>query len=126
MLARLHLNSFRVELPLAPDALEGGWEAAAAALVGGGGGPAGTAVYLEPSMFNHSCHPNLDARWVHGDATLTLVAARDVEPGEELRIAYIDVEQPVRARREQLHWGYGFVCACELCVQEAADDDVES
>jgi hypothetical protein len=82
----------------------------------------GSALYLMPSMLNHSCDPNVDAVWIDGDATLTLRARRDVDEGEQLTITYIDADSPVSARRQRLEHAYGFVCACERCVEEAEDD----
>ena len=55
----------------------------------------------------------------HGAAgMLRLRAARDIAPGEQLCIAYLDVDLPVERRQEKLHFGYGFACACPRCLEE--------
>jgi len=82
----------------------------------------GTAVYMLPSLLNHSCEPNIDAVWRDGDATLTLAARRDIAAGEELNITYIDAGLPATERRQLLLNGYGFVCMCPACVDELGDD----
>ncbi len=48
-------------------------------------------------------------------------AARLIDAGEELTIAYIDVQAPLSHRREQLSFGYGFMCECELCLFEGSE-----
>ncbi len=51
-------------------------------------------------------------------ATALFIAARDIQPYEQLTITYIDNEAPVGVRQEQLHFGYGFRCRCSVCVEE--------
>ena len=110
VLARLHLNAFRVDIPRMDISL--------ADVVQHG---SGTAVYLLPSLFNHECDPNVDAVWRHGDAQLTLAARRDIMAGEQLSISYIDADQPVAERRRELRHGYGFHCVCAACVEESGE-----
>jgi SET and MYND domain-containing protein len=125
-LARLHLNAFRVDTvpPLDaagdPAAL---LRAAAASLAGAASSAhaAGSAVYLLASMLNHSCQPSLDVAFPRNNASLALVAARDVAAGEQLTISYVDAGQGVAARRAALQWGYGFACACPRCVEEGRE-----
>lgn len=113
VVARLHLNAFRVE-PLRFDVTDLN-TLAAQSLTG-----SGSAVYLLPSLVNHDCEPNLDASWPEGDATLVLSARRDIAAGEALSITYIDSGLGVTERQAQLHYGYGFNCACETCREELA------
>lgn len=125
-LARLHLNAFRVDtVPPLDTALDpAALLRAAAASLAGAASPvhaAGSAIYLLASMLNHSCQPSLDVTFPRNDATLALVAARDVAAGEQLTVSYIDAGQGVAARREALRWAYGFVCACPRCVEEAGE-----
>jgi hypothetical protein len=54
------------------------------------------------------------------DHTGMLVALRDLAPGEELMINYVDREQP-RALRQADLAHYGFECSCERCDAEAAE-----
>ena len=49
---------------------------------------------------------------------LRLRAARDIAAGEQLCIAYLDVDLPVERRQEKLSFGYGFTCACPRCLEE--------
>ena len=114
VLARLHLNAFRVDITrtdvtdiasLARFAAEGN----------------GTAVYALPSLINHDCDPSCDATWPSGDARMTLSTRRAMAAGEELRITYIDSSEPVDKRQRDLRYAYGFVCGCAACVEEAAD-----
>jgi len=51
---------------------------------------------------------------------LSVVCDETVEAGDELNIAYCDVQQPLAARRRQLSRHYRFVCACERCRSEAS------
>lgn len=50
--------------------------------------------------------------------TAVFVAARDIQPAEELCISYIDASRNVAARQQQLLWAYGFTCQCQLCLEE--------
>ena len=115
--SRLHLNAFRVEIPptKTPDDWKSAMSASLDAITTGRG--SGSAVYVLPSLLNHSCAPNVDVKWETGDATLTLRAAVDVRPGEELTITYIDADAPVDARQRALE-PYGFTCACARCVED--------
>ena len=47
------------------------------------------------------------------------VAKRDIKAGEELTMCYVDEGGDVATRRAELR-DYGFECACERCVREAA------
>jgi SET and MYND domain-containing protein len=78
----------------------------------------GSAVYLLASLFNHSCDPNVNVAWPAGTATVKFTAARDIDPGEQLTISYINQAMPVAARQQVLEFSYGFQCHCALCVEE--------
>jgi hypothetical protein len=45
-------------------------------------------------------------------------ATRDIMPGEEMCIAYIDVDDPVLQRRTELKMEWYFDCACARCKRE--------
>ena len=111
--ARLHLNVFRVDTldaaALAPlsEAFGGDWMARK-----------GSAVYAMASLFNHACEPNLDVCFPQNSALLALRAARDVDPGEQLTLSYIDTSLPLHKRRQALEQGYGFRCRCPRCREE--------
>ena len=126
-----HLNSFCVPRP--PSAAD----PAPPGTVGG--------LFLTASLFNHSCANNIAPAWVdqetdrggngapcHGDvlegraapglATLRqpnmcFIATRDIAPGEECTVAYVDVSLKRRVRRKQLKFAYGFDCCCAKCLQ---------
>ncbi|RPD63401.1 SET domain-containing protein [Lentinus tigrinus ALCF2SS1-6] len=78
-------------------------------------------LYVLHSHLNHSCTPNVSAR--HFDqrtalSRITLVARRDIAPGEELLITYVNPELPVEQRtRGLMEWGFG-KCMCERCVKD--------
>lgn len=124
VMARLHLNSFRVDTVPALDPSDPGalLRAAAAAISGGGGLPGehqtGTAAFLLASMFNHSCEPNLAVTWPGNSAVVEMRAARDIAPGEQLTISYIDETLPRAQRQEALRFAYGFACGCPSCREQ--------
>ena len=74
-LSRLHLNSFRADIPR--PLASGDWASFSAYISRG----SGTAVYELASLYNHDCDPNVDAAWPDGDATMTLSARRDIAAG---------------------------------------------
>ncbi|GLC55857.1 hypothetical protein PLESTB_001036400 [Pleodorina starrii] len=127
VMARLHLNVFQVHNPLA-GADPSDLAAAAAALVSGtaGGASSGSAVYQLASLFNHSCEPTLELSFPSLDATAAFTAARDIAPGEELCVSYLDVGLPYAARRRHLEWSYGFVCGCARCREEEEEQEAEA
>ena len=58
---------------------------------------------------------------------MQLIAERDIDEGEELTMAYVDIathegESPSEAlerRRKELEAGWKFKCACQKCSEEA-------
>ena len=66
--------------------------------------------------------PNLSVRHVDQRSALsriTVIARRDIAPGEELFITYVDPTSSVKKRRRALaEWGFG-LCNCDRCVEEA-------
>lgn len=49
-------------------------------------------------------------------------ARRDIHPGEELTVAYVDPTFPLRMRRRALApWAFG-TCMCERCVREEEEE----
>eukprot|EP00898_Chlorokybus_atmophyticus_P005000 jgi/Chlat1/5500/Chrsp360S00834 len=97
VMARLHINVFRVDVPM-PGVPHG----------------VGSAAYLLASLFNHSCVPNVEQQWT-ATATPTFNARFDVKKGEELCISYCDLDWPAEVRQQHLLWAYGFRCTCERC-----------
>jgi hypothetical protein len=54
--------------------------------------------------------------------THTTVAVRDIQPGEELSVSYIDATLDRDRRQERLRENWGFECECAQCQK----DDLES
>ena len=79
----------------------------------------GTALFAIICTMNHSCAPNVQVQYDRGDSAGTLVALRDIADGDELFINYVDVENDVSIREQDLRH-YGFACACEKCARERA------
>ena len=52
--------------------------------------------------------------------THTTVAVRDIAPGEELTVSYIDATLPRDERQERLR-DWGFNCTCSQCAQSDLD-----
>lgn len=111
VLARLHINAFRIERVDQEDS-EDILAAAAASILGES--ILGSAVYVVPSMYNHDCDPNVDTIWPE-NATAHLVARRSIKSGEELHITYIDSSMAPDERRSFLEEHYGFTCECARC-----------
>ncbi|KAJ7097616.1 hypothetical protein C8R44DRAFT_843609 [Mycena epipterygia] len=76
----------------------------------------GWSMYVSASYFNHDCAPNV--RKVRAGRALLFYATRDVTPGEELCINYIDVADTVADRRNQLALNWYFDCVCKRCERE--------
>ena len=108
VMARLHLNAFKVQPPNLADL------ASAAA--------SGSAALPAAAMLQHSCAPNLALVFPEADARFEFVAARPLEDGEELFVSYVDETLPVRERRRALRRGYGFECRCEACVADLREE----
>lgn len=84
-------------------------------------------VFPEIARMNHDCRPNADywyddvrlSQWVH--------AVRDIYPGEEVTISYIDPVQKRQKRKQRLKRTWGFECSCAACTAGetagAASDD---
>lgn len=70
------------------------------------------------SRFNHSCLPNISWSWRRGPQELVWLAAREIEPGEELEFSYATpVLSMPREARLRLLSDWRFQCRCEACSQ---------
>ncbi|EJC97972.1 SET domain-containing protein [Fomitiporia mediterranea MF3/22] len=82
-------------------------------------------LYILHSHMNHSCEPNISVR--HFDqrtalSRITMRARRDIQPGEELTVAYVDPALLLSARRRALiPWAFG-TCMCDRCVREQKEE----
>ena len=70
-----------------------------------------SALFASGSLLNHSCLPNIAVANAEG----TFVAIENILPGDELCVAYCDVEMDNADRREYLRYNYGFWCECPRC-----------
>lgn len=79
----------------------------------------GFALYCKSSYFNHACMPNVEKR--RRGRVMQFETSRAITAGEELVISYLGDREHhgVKARREALR-GWGFECACSLCLEEAS------
>ena len=77
----------------------------------------GSGLWLNESLFNHSCTPN--CTWKQIGDQLFVWTTRDVEAREELTVAYISHDKSFLEREEVFQrWiepGVGFSCQCEWC-----------
>ncbi|OQR66985.1 SET and MYND domain-containing protein 3-like [Tropilaelaps mercedesae] len=78
--------------------------------------PIGEALYIGPSVHDHSCCP--DASFTFNGAQLTIRAARDmaVTNPRQIYICYLDILQTLEDRQSFLQDHYFFRCACPYCV----------
>uniref|UniRef100_A0AAY5F2R2 Protein-lysine N-trimethyltransferase SMYD5 n=1 Tax=Electrophorus electricus TaxID=8005 RepID=A0AAY5F2R2_ELEEL len=89
----------------------------------------GSGLYLLQSSCNHSCVPNAEASFPDNNFLLHLSALRDIVPGEEICISYLDCCQRDRSRHSRhkiLRENYLFVCSCQKCTSQVDDPDVTS
>jgi len=89
----------------------------------------GSGLYELQSMINHSCRPNAEIKFQTNNNVLTLVALRDIKPGEEIFISYLDECELARSRHSRqklLKENYLFACQCELCLEQSDHLDVTS
>jgi len=97
----------------------------------------GTAMYYTTCKMNHSCSPNVVARYRYSSSAtaggqwgsahplaVECVALRDINEGEELAISYIQSDDPLDKRTEALN-NYGFACNCSKCEAEKRENGGE-
>ena len=99
----------------------------------------GTCMYYTACKMNHSCEPNVVARYSYSCSSggqlarwgkdfplvVQCVALRDMKAGEELCISYIKSDAPLEERQKELS-NYGFCCECEKCIREKSGTDGET
>ncbi|KAF9906906.1 SET and MYND domain-containing protein 3 [Linnemannia zychae] len=74
----------------------------------------GLALYVQSMPFmNHSCLPN--CVYTFKGSRVECRVIRDIQPGEELTISYIDQIGTTQERQKQLKEQYYFTCVCPLC-----------
>jgi SET and MYND domain-containing protein len=82
----------------------------------------GSGVYLMPSLFNHSCNPNVIA--IFDGFNLKLRTIRPVESGHQLFVSYVDLLETRERRCRHLQKYYLFTCACGRC-SENYDESID-
>ncbi|CAD7928994.1 unnamed protein product [Amoebophrya sp. A120] len=75
------------------------------------------------ARLNHSCSPNVLHHWDAAKKEMRVVAARDIEPGDELCTSYCELRQTKEDRQDFLREFYGFTCACSSCSLDSSDEE---
>ncbi|XP_069679651.1 histone-lysine N-trimethyltransferase SMYD5 [Periplaneta americana] len=89
----------------------------------------GSALYSLQSACNHSCDPNAMPTFPHSNFQLVMTAVKDIVPGEEILISYLDecaLERSRHSRHKILRENYLFTCHCSKCEAQAGDPDETS
>ena len=73
----------------------------------------GMGLYIETSVFDHSCRPN--ASWNFSGKKMEIRAMKSIPAGEEVLVHYIHILSPKADRQQQLLKGWGFLCRCVRC-----------
>uniref|UniRef100_A0A3B4AV76 [histone H3]-lysine(4) N-trimethyltransferase n=1 Tax=Periophthalmus magnuspinnatus TaxID=409849 RepID=A0A3B4AV76_9GOBI len=79
----------------------------------------GTAVYPDVALINHSCLPNTIITFNGTSAEIR--AVKDIKPGDEVFISYIDLLYPTDDRNNRLRESYYFTCQCQECQSRSQD-----
>ncbi|XP_076367305.1 SET and MYND domain containing, class 5 isoform X2 [Tachypleus tridentatus] len=86
-------------------------------------------LYEEVDKGNHSCVPNAEATFPYSNFVLVMEAVKDIEPGEEIVVCYLDDCNRHRSRHSRiklLRENYLFTCTCPKCESEVNDPDMTS
>jgi len=87
------------------------------------------ALFYGISRLNHDCRPNSGYHFDFKTMTQYVYALRNISPGEEITVSYIDPVATRAVRREMLLRTWGFACSCSMCQQSdsgwrASDDRI--
>lgn len=74
--------------------------------------------FVEVSRLNHACSPNLGYYFDSATLSHKVYAVKDIFPGEELTISYVDVLQTPTTRQNLLSQTWSFTCTCPRCTLE--------
>ncbi|XP_057679592.1 N-lysine methyltransferase SMYD2-B-like [Corythoichthys intestinalis] len=80
----------------------------------------GTAVYPDVALINHSCLPSVMVTF--NGTTAEVRAVKDMKPGDEVLISYIDLLYPTDDRNSRLKESYYFTCHCGECQTRSQDE----
>lgn len=73
------------------------------------------ALFPTVARINHSCAPNAHAHSQPKSGSQVVYSLRDINPGDEIEIAYFDLTMPVNDRQLRAQ-SWGFQCTCRACV----------
>lgn len=76
----------------------------------------GTGLYIETSIFDHSCQPN--AAPVFDGLKIEIRTLKNVPLDEALTINYVDIKEARSSRRAKLMAQYYFTCQCPRCTKD--------
>lgn len=76
----------------------------------------GVGLYIEASIFNHSCVPNAAAVW--NGTTLEVRAMKTISEGEEVFLSYLSLTDSFHKRQKDCVQRYFFECHCSRCSVE--------
>ncbi|GAB6023404.1 hypothetical protein CHUAL_008193 [Chamberlinius hualienensis] len=82
----------------------------------------GAGLYLGPSVFDHSCNPNV--AFLFSGSTLLVRSLQDFPKFEinQMFVNYVDLAAVTETRRSQLKEQYYFTCQCDKCADKHSDD----
>ncbi|ETO64110.1 hypothetical protein F444_18291 [Phytophthora nicotianae P1976] len=80
----------------------------------------GIGLFPEGALFNHDCDPNCVVSFKGQEMKVHVI--KDVEPGQELTVSYVELLQSTKKRRTELKASYFFECHCTRCLTETTDD----
>lgn len=78
------------------------------------------ALYADIARINHACDPNAYFQSSQSSLAARVIAFRDIEPGEELSLSYVDVGKTHEERQRALQ-RWGFTCTCAMCTAPASE-----
>jgi hypothetical protein len=76
-------------------------------------------LFPEIAMLNHDCRPNAAYFFDEEMMTHYVHAIKEIHPGEEITITYIDNEKDRTTRMRRLKKNWGFECSCSTCTAHA-------
>ncbi|XP_037509713.1 histone-lysine N-trimethyltransferase SMYD5 isoform X1 [Rhipicephalus sanguineus] len=89
----------------------------------------GVGLFPLQNLCSHSCVPNAESSFPHNNHVLSLVALRDIQPGEEITVSYLDdcsLNRSRHSRAKLLRENHLLMCCCKRCQEEADQPDVTS
>ncbi|XP_060083829.1 histone-lysine N-methyltransferase SMYD3-like [Ylistrum balloti] len=86
----------------------------------------GVAIYLSPSLLDHSCEPNAVATF-QGTKLIVRATQNILEPSPaNICISYVDQLETIEERQKQLQEQYYFTCQCNRCQDKGLNGEMLS